>query len=334
MQHGSRRTIRGLGVVVLGLTALLAVQLLCPVVSLAQAPESDTEQQSFRKQVIKSWKWEPGRGIGLTTEAYAEKYLARYFDSSGDWKGKSAGIGSYNDLVENPFVLFQSESVDIVVRPLSGVAHDAVVVVERQSGDVVLYVDFSCGDYKSRFEFVDVDGKAPLELLQSSDGSCASQFLSQSFRVYELSEWAELLEQRGIADFAGRCPKFMNQLIEPYPSRRKRDATGQLTLEFRLWYGLSMRQDEGYCAPSEPRTVIKRTCEYRDVKGRFECSDQVVDAHSFALSDLKTAYSWRDNADNIRWVLENADELRDKGFRFPEGFLERLPRHLPEGSQD
>jgi hypothetical protein len=84
-----------------------------------------------------------------------------------------------------------------------------------------------------------------------------------------------------------------------------------------------------YCAPSDPKTIIRRTCEYEKEAAQYKCTDQTVAPHTLELSDLKTCSNWEANADNIRWVLENADELRARGFRFPKGFLERLPRHLP-----
>lgn len=334
MQHAHRHAVRKLGTVVLGLAALIAGLCMHPVASLAQTTHSDEKQKSFREKIIKSWKWKPRSGIGLTTEEYAREYLARYFDSSGEWKGDSAGIGSWQVFAKTPVVLFQTSSLDIVVLPLSGVEHDWVVVVRRDTGEVVLNDNFACGTYESRYEFVDVDGKAPLELLRRNRGSCASQLTSQWVRIYGVSEWATTLDQRGLTDRGGQCPKIVNQLIEPYPLRRKRNPKGHLAFEFRISYGLVMRHDEGYCALSEPRAVIHRTCEYRVDRGQFECSDKVVDAHVLVLPDIKTSYKWTDSAKNIRWVLDNAEELRTRGFRFPEGFLERLPRHLPEGSHD
>ncbi|QDG54660.1 hypothetical protein FIV42_29135 [Persicimonas caeni] len=334
MQHVHKRTIRRLGSLVLGLTALLAVLSLHPVVSLAQTSDSDEKQQRFRERIVKSWKWKPRSGVGLTTEKYAREYLARYFDSQGEWKGDSAGIGSQHVLADTSLVLFQTSRLDIIVLPLSGVEHNWVVVVRRDTGEVVLNDNFTCGTYESHFEFVDVDGEAPLELLNVGSGSCASQFSAQSFRIYELTEWAKLLEQRGVADYGGQCPKIVNQLIEPYPRRQERDSKGHLSFEFRVSYGLVMKHDEGYCAPSKPHAVLKRTCEYIAEERRFKCSDDVVDAHTMTLPEIKTAGKWTDNADNIRWVLENSQVLRARGFRFPSGFLERLPRHLPKGSGD
>lgn len=333
MQHVHSHAVRKLGTVVLGLAALITGLCLHPVASLAQTSDSDEKQQSFREKIIKSWKWKPRSGIGLTTEEYAREYLARYFDSSGEWKGKRHVIRLYSGLSQTPLVLFQSPSVDILVYATKG-EPDGVIVVKRQTSEVVLADTHGCPVWKRRFKFVDIDGKEPLELEYKVTAGCASQFSTQSFRVYGLSKWTNILEQRGVADYGGRCPKIINQLRDPYPSRRTRDPHGHLSFEFRISYGLVMRHDEGYCAPSKPQAVVQRSCEYLAEKARFECSDKVVDAHTLTLPELKTAGKWTHNADNIRWILDNSDELAARGFRFPEGFLERLPRHLPEGSDD
>jgi hypothetical protein len=86
---------------------------------------------------------------------------------------------------------------------------------------------------------------------------------------------------------------------------------------------------DGYCAPSEAKSSMRRICEYKPEVARYECADQVVDLHTLVLSDLKTNSNWESNAETIRWVLQHAEELEARGFRFPDGFLERLPRHLP-----
>ena len=302
---------------------------LAPDISVAQAADRPEIQEDFRKRVVRSWRWKPKSGIGLTTTKYARDYLlSRYFDNSGAWKGEHARI-SRAALTEQPLVLFQSESLDIVVLPLNYVDHDRVVVVDRKSSDVVLHDYLSCGTYRSSYEFIDVDGDSPLELLRKTDGVCANMMSTQSISIYGLTEWNKLLEMREVALETGKCPKFISELVEPFPHRMLRDKKGRLTLEFRVSFGLLMRHDSGYCEPSDPRTVIRRVCEYRAKSERYECTDHTIDAHTLALSDIKTCWNWEDNADNIRWVLENADELRARRFRFPKGFLERLPRHLP-----
>jgi hypothetical protein len=333
MQRFHKRTIRRLGNLWLGFTALLVGLCLQPVVSLAQTSDSDEEQHDFRERIVKSWKWKPRRGIGLTTEEYAREYLARYFDGSGQWKGEKGSIRLPHGLAKTSFVLFQSPSVDILVYEAKGTP-DGVLVVKRQTGEVLLEDIGGCPVWRRRFKFVDIDGKKPLEMEYRVTAGCASQLSTQTFQVYGLSKWAKLLEQRGVADYGGQCPKIVNQLIEPYPRRQERDSKGHLSFEFRVSYGLVMKHDEGYCAPSKPHAVLNRTCEYIAEERRFECSDEVVDAHTMTLPEIKTAGKWTDNADNIRWVLENSQELRARGFRFPRGFLERLPRHLAEGSGD
>jgi hypothetical protein len=302
---------------------------LAPDISLAQTAGRPEIQEDFRKRVVRSWRWKPKSGIGLTTTKYARDYLlSHYFDSSGQWKGASGGL-SREALLNTPLVLFQSRSLDIIVLPLRHASHERVVVVDRQSLEVYLNDRLTCGTYRSSYEFIDVEGDSQLELLRTTDGVCANHMTLQQVYIYGLTEWTQLLGQRAVAVLAGKCPKFINELVEPFPHRMLRDKKGRLTVEFRVSFGLLMKHETGYCALSDPRTVIRRVCEYRAKSERYECTDDTIDAHTLVLSELKTCSNWEDNADNIRWVLENADELRARGFRFPKGFLERLPRHLP-----
>jgi hypothetical protein len=299
--------------------------------AVAQSSDGKQREQSFRQKVVESWGWKPGSGIGLTTTEYARDYiLSHYHDNSrqeGEFLGRSRAY-----FMKTPLVLFQSKDLDVLVLPRRS-THSSpygVAVLRRSSAEIVESDIGACGKVEGHWEFVDADGQEPLELMNTASGACGSGMTAEVFQLFDSRNGSLLLSQQAVADYGGRCPKLLSRIIGPIPDRQTRDASGHLVFELRLWFKLFTKHRGGRkCAPSKPKTIIRRTCTYQPKSADYECDDEALDEHVFSLPDIKTGTTWQGNADNLRWVLENAVELRARGFRFPSGFLERLPRHLP-----
>jgi hypothetical protein len=224
---------------------------LAPDISVAQTTDRPEIQEDFRKRVVRSWRWKPKSGIGLTTTEYARDYLlSHYFNSSGEWKGESPAL-SRKSILKTPLVLFQSKGLDIIVLPRGQTqASDyGVIVLRRDSAEIVERDDTACSSFDSRWEFMNADGAKPLELMQVvENGGCASQLTVEAFRLYDATEGNLLLRQKEVADYGGRCPKFMSHILEPIPHGRTRDSSGYLTFEFRVWFRIFQKHETGYCA--------------------------------------------------------------------------------------
>lgn len=307
-------------VLLLGCYAFAAVSLAEPSNAGAQEKlrfENPKWTAGFRNNVVKEWNWKPNQGVSLTTTEYAIDYVQRYAEEAEALTNELRGL-----------VLFQTATHDIVVYQWT--SEMFFFVAERSSGEIV--ANRAGHRYDEDLRFVDVDGSAPLELQRVTSGTSGTGLWNRWYRVFDLaSGFDTMLEVEGFTDLHG-CPEVQPRFESPdkNPGLATNDVSKKPKLRrFRMWAQLKWAG----CGDMDAHPEFIRECEFVDKSRKFDCEDTFVSTATVSFEDMKEADS-RTTANNIRWVLENADKLRAKGFRFSEGFLERLPRHLREGGQD
>jgi hypothetical protein len=302
--------------------ATLAVSLVAAT-TVAQESSSDERDearaQAFRKGIVERWGWRPNYGVALTTTQYARKYLAERPESYGDYFFR-ANVGP------SRVVLFQTDELDIWASGRTGVFYS---VIERDSGKVLadngLEFNPSPGDLDARF--VDVDSAPPFEFYVEGYTNGGTGLAGSLLRIYDLKNGFDpMLEASGQFD-AHNCPELQPRLGGHTPKGASIGAS--ITIDHS--YVLALKAKSGwsmFCQMIQDKTTWKRHCSFNSAERAFQCREELIESATLNLQTLKLG-GWQENAKNIRWVIENADMLEKKGFRFPEGFLERLPRHLP-----
>jgi hypothetical protein len=274
--------------------------------------------KTFRKDVIDAWNWEPNGGVSLTTTEYALDYVGRYDE-------KKYGYLT-SDL--HGLVLFQTATHDIPVFKWG--SDEFFLVIERSSGEIA--ASTAGHRYGERMRFVDVDGAAPVELQRITNGTGGTGLWGRSYRIYDLTGGFDtMLEVEGYTD-DNRCPDVQPRFKEPDKDTRLAVNDISKTPKVRR-FRMQAQLRFASCEDMDARPEFVLECRFDEESRTFECEDTFVTTVTLTLKDLEGTDP-QATAKNIRWVLSNADELRESGFRFPKGFLEKLPRRLPEGSGD
>jgi hypothetical protein len=311
-------------------------------------------QAEFRKRIVREFGWRPGGGVALTTTAYARNYLERrrhVFERH--WTGPSRHTLTPWDS-DALLVLFQTKTLDILVmhrqmnaRERMSVQHPEprFFVFERESGDRQFsgIIGSISRGYAHRGDprFVEIDGAPPQELQYDdyysdmgfrNDGTHIFGFrddgLRELFEVdrhtcYDPGPAIQFYNHR----FSERCPG----LFADDASLEKSDIVAGSTFTYREVPVAKMPHKArqcGYYLGAAP--VVERTCTYSEERDSFDCSIRVVETADVKnLQDIKVGANWKKSAENIRYVLDNVDRLRELGFRFPGTFLDDLKNHLP-----
>jgi hypothetical protein len=285
------------------------------------AAEADESQaREFRLRVVNEWGWHPDSGIALTTTNYARDYLEeRNYDPAGQPR-------LVEHLNPNKLVLFQSKHLDFVVSHIT-TEGDILAVVERGSGEYLLHTLNRLVDRTIRARFVDIDQSAPFEFKYYAKKSGGAGKSTYRFRIYDVRKRLEpLLELDGVYDDHS-CPDAQMRPLRGTVNTEN----GAVTVISET--SLMMRTGPWrYCTGAGVTTSQKHECLFEKGRRRYECKIQPLTVEVISLQDLKQG-PWPENAENIRWVIENASRLEVLGFRFPDEFLERLPRHLPRNRQ-
>ncbi len=343
-----------------------------------ESESAESRDAVFRKRIVSEWNWSPKKGVALTTTEYARKYLERYLGPAKmpSWRYRRPftrhlfprasrlrdvtpdGVTRETYLKKEPYrkdslfpqvlkarlsigvVLFQTESLDIVVlRSSSGFGDAYFAIIDREAMTVMYEtrVLASSTDMPSSPRFVDVDGTAPLELMHEfgalmrwldvwSIDEGAEKLLTLQLRTYNLPECPAAFAELG----------WRSEYDDAIEIARK---GGTFEIRVRESYSLHLmgNHDDG-CVyrrfPSEEQGFFNpqllRTCQWDAASESFRCDTQVVKRATIRFDDIKVAGNWKRDAMNIRWILANSEGLKSRGFRFPEGFLLRLEAHLPD----
>jgi hypothetical protein len=274
----------------------------------------------FRTKVVREWKWRPNYGVVLTTTEYARKHLEKREYTSG---GRGTVQGTLiSELNPYKLVLFQTDHLDIVVSKVP-TEDIKVAIIERQTGKYLVRALNGGVDRGIRGEFVDVDQSPPFELSYYSWSSGGAGLTLYRYRLFDLRSGLEpMLDIAGRFDLHG-CPEAQLKPLRGDVDEKD----GRVTVHSRT--NLMLKSSPyAHCATAGVEAHQRHDCEFDAERRAYECTVNASKTDTIGLDNVKLG-GWQSNAENIRWVLDHSDRLKSLGFRYPDGFLERLPRHLP-----